>query len=137
MREGKNPQRPEVISIGIGDSTIEVEIAGEGAGLNLGLMFREELGADEGMWFTFPEEDFRRFWMKNTKIPLSIAFVDGGGRIGNIEDLDPYDESQVFSKYKAKYAWEMNRGWFERNGVEPGMAIRLGRKKPNPQSTPG
>jgi uncharacterized membrane protein (UPF0127 family) len=133
MRDGFNPTREEAISLGIGDATIEVEYAGAGFGSNLGLMHRTSLGPDEGMWFEFPDEDFRGFWMKNTRIPLSIAFVDSKGRIGNIENMIPYDESRVRSRYKAKYALEMNQGWFKRKGIKAGDIIRIGKKKESPR----
>ena len=132
MREGFNPTREEVISLEIGGATIEVECAGAGLGMNLGLMHRTSLGPDEGMWFEFPDEDFRGFWMKNTRIPLSIAYIDSKGRIGNIEHMVPYDESSVHSRYRAKYALEMNQGWFRKKGIKPGDSIRIGDKKPNP-----
>jgi len=132
MRERRNPPRAEVIALGIADTTLEVEVAGEGIGLTLGLMFRDRLGPDEGMWFEFPEEDFRQFWMKDTKVPLSIAFVDRGGRISNIEDMVPYDETHVRSRNRVRYALEMNRGWFAKKGVRAGDSIRVGRKRKIP-----
>ena len=127
MARGENPRRGEVIALGIGDATYEIEVAGQGDGLSLGLMFRPRMGADEGMWFEFPNEDFQRFWMRDTKIPLSIAFVDSKGRIGNIEDMVPYDESHTHSKRKVKYALEMNRSWFVKKGIEAGDEILIGR----------
>lgn len=134
--KGENPQRPEMIALGIGAATIEVEVAGDEYGKQLGLMFRKEMPADAGMWFAFPETDFRRFWMQNTFIPLSIAYVDEGGVITNIEDMIPLDESPVRSKRKARYALEMNRGWFKKKGIKPEDRIRIGQLKPNPAYIP-
>jgi len=134
MQERKNPQRPEVIALGIGGTTVEVEVAGAGAGLQLGLMFRDRLGENEGMWFEFSKEDYRSFWMRNTKVPLSIAFVDKKGSICNIEEMVPYNESPVRSRRKAMFALEMNRGWFKRKGIRAGDFIRIGAKKTNPRA---
>jgi uncharacterized membrane protein (UPF0127 family) len=129
MTEGRNPLRSESIALGIGGATIEVEVAGDSDGTQLGLMFRKELAPDAGMWFEFPEEDYLRFWMRNTQVPLSIAYVDGQGVIANIEDMTPFDESQVRSRRKVRYALEMNRGWFEKKGIKAGDKVRIGRKR--------
>ncbi len=134
--QGVNPQRPEIISLGIGEATYEVEVAGKDYGLMLGLMYRQDLGPDEGMWFEFPDEDFRGFWMRNTRVPLSIAYVDGKGEISNIEDMIPFDETRVLSKRKVKYALEMNRGWFRAKGIKAGDKVRIGEKKANPAYSP-
>lgn len=130
--QGTNPQRPEIIALGIQGATYEVEVAGNDSGLMLGLMYRQELGPDQGMWFEFPEEAFRNFWMRNTHIPLSIAYVDAKGEISNIEDMIPFDETRVLSKRKVKYALEMRRGWFQGKGVKAGDFVKIGGKKPNP-----
>jgi hypothetical protein len=127
IQRGENPQRPETIALGIGEATYEVEVAGRGYGLSLGLMHRTKMGADEGMWFEFPDEEIRRFWMKNTKIPLSIAFVTSEGTLTNIEDMVPYVEQNTLSVRPAKYALEMNRGWFKKKGIEAGDTIRIGK----------
>jgi hypothetical protein len=132
MAEGKNPVRQEVIALGIGGATYEVEVAGNSCGTQLGLMFRKELGPDEGMWFEFPNSDFLKFWMHNTSLPLSIAFVEKEGRISNIEDMVPFDESLILSKRRVSYALEMNRGWFTNKGMKAGDTIRIGRRGPNP-----
>lgn len=134
--QGTNPQRQELISLGIKDVTYEVEVAGGEYGLMLGLMYRKELGPDKGMWFEFPEEDFRNFWMRNTRVPLSIAYVDSRGEISNIEDMIPFDESRVLSKRKVKYALEMKRGWFQEKGIKAGDVVRIGTKKANPEYSP-
>jgi uncharacterized membrane protein (UPF0127 family) len=132
MNEGKNPLRDTRIALGIGEATIEVEVAGRGAGMNLGLMFRETMGENEGMWFEYPDPEFLSFWMHNTKLPLSIAFVRENGVIGNIENMIPYDETSVRSKYESRYALEMNRSWFEKNGIKAGDTIRIGKKSKEP-----
>jgi len=88
-----------------------------------GLMFRESLGGNEGMLFVFPDDDRRGFWMKNTLIPLSIAFIDREGYVINIEDMNPNDLQSKYSQAPARYALEMNSGWFDRNRVSSGEFI--------------
>jgi uncharacterized membrane protein (UPF0127 family) len=97
-------------------------------------MYRKELGPDEGMWFEFPDVDFRQFWMRNTRVPLSIAYVEEKGEIINIEDMIPYDETKVYSKRKAKYVLEMKRGWFAKKGITAGDLIQRGSLKSNPRA---
>ncbi|MCG3198441.1 MAG: DUF192 domain-containing protein [Candidatus Omnitrophica bacterium] len=136
MVDGTNPEREELIALVIGGATYEVEVAGDAYGTQLGLMYRRNLRENEGMWFEFPDQDFLRFWMKNTPSPLSIAYVDSKGVIANIEDMVPFDESTVPSKRKVKYAWEMPRGWFKQKGIKAGDTIRIGKKKINPKYKP-
>ena len=87
-------------------------------------MFRESLPPDAGMLFVFPHERVLSFWMKNTPLPLSIAYADREGRIVRIADLEPHDERGVSSGRPALYALEMNRGWFKRKGVMAGDRLR-------------
>lgn len=137
MDRQENPQREQVIALQVKDVTVEVEVAGPRGGSNLGLMFRKSMGTDEGMWFEFDKEEIRSFWMRNTKLPLSIAFVDSKGVITNVADMIPHDPSQVWSKRPARYALEMNRGWFQKKGIRAGDEIRIGEKKPNPKLQKG
>jgi uncharacterized membrane protein (UPF0127 family) len=107
----------------VGNHQIEVEVADTPATRSRGLMFRESLPADGGMLFVFPSEQPLQFWMRNTQLPLSIAFADDSGRIVRIADLEPLSEALVPSGVPARYALEMNRGWFARHGVQPGDAM--------------
>jgi uncharacterized membrane protein (UPF0127 family) len=91
--------------------------------LELGLMFRESLGKDCGMLFVFDESAERSFYMKNTKIPLDIAFINENGIIETIKELTPLDETLVTSDAKVLYALEVNRGWFNSHGVKVGDKI--------------
>jgi uncharacterized membrane protein (UPF0127 family) len=116
--------RLEVHSLVVGNRRIHVEVAANRADRNLGLMYRESLPADHGMLFIFPIEKVRSFWMKNTPLPLSIAFADSGGKIVHIADLEPHSTEPVWSERPAKLALEMNRGWFARRGVFVGHAIQ-------------
>ena len=88
-----------------------------------GLMNRFSLQPDHGMLFVFEEPQPLGFWMKNTYIPLSIAFVDAKGRIVNIEDMKPHDETTYRSRGFALYAIEMKQGWFASKGVKAGDAV--------------
>jgi uncharacterized membrane protein (UPF0127 family) len=91
---------------------------------NLGLMYRRSLAPDSGMLFVFGAAETLRFWMKNTLIPLSIAFVDSGAVITDILEMAPGDTVTPYRSSKpARYAVEMNSGWFLSRGVEPGDSI--------------
>jgi len=110
----------------VGDRTIQVEIAKDKATRTRGLMFRDFLEKDAGMLFVFDEAAYHRFYMKNTHIPLSIAFVKEDGTIISIHDMEPFDEkARHFPKRKALYALEMNQGWFEEAGIGPGDRVEL------------
>jgi uncharacterized membrane protein (UPF0127 family) len=85
-------------------------------------MHRFSLKPDHGMVFVFDRSELRAFWMKNTFIPLSIAFVAADGRIVNIDDMAPQDESTHWSSAPAMYAIEMRKGWFAERGFGPAIA---------------
>lgn len=94
--------------------------------LQQGLMFTEDLPADEGMLFVFQRERILDFWMKNTPIPLSVAFIDRKGRIVAIERMEPLDEQTMHtSRVPAIYALEMNAGWFQEHGVKVGDMVEF------------
>lgn len=104
--------------------SINVEVASTPEQTARGLMYRESLGENEGMLFVMPEERFLSFYMKNTLIPLSIAFLEEDGTIINIEHMEPLDADTLhWSLRKSRLALEMNQGWFDRQGVEPGDRI--------------
>jgi uncharacterized membrane protein (UPF0127 family) len=109
---------------------VRAEIADEVAEHETGLMERTALAEDAGMLFVFPGERRRSFWMKNTLIPLSIAYIDGDGGIVDIQDMQPLDESTYPSAAPAQYALEVNQGFFEERGVQVGDEADL------PVSTP-
>jgi uncharacterized membrane protein (UPF0127 family) len=112
-------------TIKIRDKTLMVEIADTPEKRQIGLMYRKNLGENEGMLFIFFEEDFHSFWMKNTLIPLSIAFIKEDGTIVQIEDMEPETETTHPSKFPAKYALEVNKGWFKENNITAGDKILL------------
>ncbi|MED5369733.1 MAG: DUF192 domain-containing protein [Myxococcota bacterium] len=109
--------------IQVAELEIEVEIADDPAERHQGLMYRQKLDKDAGMLFVYPEASPRSFWMENTSIPLSIAFMDETGRVLNIEDMTPYDRSSVPSAGPAMYALEMNQGWFKAHQVGVGSVV--------------
>jgi len=107
----------------ISGTVLTVEVAATPQARERGLMDRFSLRPDQGMLFIFESPQPLAFWMKNTYIPLSIAFVDASGRILNIEDMRPQDESTHWSKGPALYAIEMRKGWFAAKGIVPGDRV--------------
>jgi uncharacterized membrane protein (UPF0127 family) len=91
----------------------------------IGLMFRAGLPDGEGMLFVFERDQRLSFWMQNTFIPLSIAFISADGRIDEIRDMRPLDLTPVASSAQARYALEVPQGWFDRAGVRVGDFLRL------------
>ena len=114
---------PPTRTLTIRDQKLEVEIASTPQTRALGLMNRFSLRPDHGMLFVFEAPQPLAFYMKNTYVPLSIAFVDARGRILNIEDMRPLDESTHWSKGMALYAIEMKQGWFAAKGLGAGDAV--------------
>ena len=109
--------------IRVGAHPMKVEIVDTDPQRYKGLMFREKLGRDEGMLFIYDEPAYQSMWMKNTLIPLSVAFLDDGGAIINVEDMQPQTEDSHCASRPARYALEMNRGWFAARGIKPGIRI--------------
>jgi len=107
----------------VGGIPVRVEISDTPEERTRGLMFRRELDWNEGMLFVFEMEDTLSFWMRNTSIPLSIAFINEQGMIVDIQDMKPFEQSPHKSKGLALYALEMNMGWFEMNGVVVGDRV--------------
>ena len=99
---------------------INVEISSDPESITKGLMHRKQLDNGSGMLFCFPDQQERSFWMKNTEIPLSIAYANNDGNILNIEDMNPNNEEGVRSQGPATYALEMSKGWFDQNNIVPG-----------------
>lgn len=112
-----------VVSLKLGGHEIWVEVANKEATRSSGLMFRQHMDWNNGMLFIFPDSAARAFWMKNTLIPLSIAFMDEKGTILNTEEMVPQSEASIWSKGAAKYALEMNGGWFTKEGVKAGDVV--------------
>jgi uncharacterized membrane protein (UPF0127 family) len=115
-------QMPEVV-LSVSGHKLTAEVASTEASRTQGLMHRRILPADRGMLFVFPDVSRHAMWMMNTFIPLSVAFVDEGGTIINIEDMKPHTQDSHPSAKPAKYALEMNLGWFAKRGIKPGAKI--------------
>ncbi|MFA9461053.1 DUF192 domain-containing protein [Thiohalorhabdus methylotrophus] len=114
------------VTVAVGDARLHAEVAATPEAHRRGLMGREHLGADSGMLFVWRRSGSRTFWMKNTPLPLSVAFLDDRGRILNIEAMAPLREDRHYrSRGAARFALEANRGWFRRHGVEPGDRCRF------------
>jgi uncharacterized membrane protein (UPF0127 family) len=122
----QNPKLPQ-IDIQAGMHVIRAEVAGDSATRMRGLMEREQLGANEGMLFVFPDKAGHCFWMRNTPLPLSIAFIDDDGTIVNIADMQPRTDDSHCPLRAVRFALEMEQGWFARRGVKAGT--RLGQPR--------
>jgi uncharacterized protein len=112
---------------------LRVEVAHTEEARRQGLMFRRSLPENYGMIFIYVEAGPNAMWMKNTYVPLSVAFVGSDGRILNIEDMAPLTEQAHVSRGNAKYAIEANRGWFAKRGIRPGHQVQGLDKLPPPQ----
>jgi hypothetical protein len=110
-------------SIQVDGTPLTVEVVDNDGTRALGLMYRESMPADRGMVFVYDDDAVRSFWMKDTRIPLSIAYVDYAGSILHIADMTPLNTNSVPSRYPVRYAIEVNRGWFAEHGVEVGDKV--------------
>jgi uncharacterized membrane protein (UPF0127 family) len=111
------------VELSLGAWVVTAELADSEQEREQGLMYRDSLGQDEGMLFAYEDEELRYFWMKNTSLPLSIAFINSSGRIMRIDDMEPFSENQTPSVFQAKYALEMHRGWYSTHGVRTGQVV--------------
>lgn len=119
----QQPARFPVVNLTAGIHVIKAEVAGTEAQREQGLMMREKMGPNEGMVFLFHAPAAVCMWMKNTLVPLSVAFLDKDGRIINIEDMKPQTTDSHCAKKMAHYALEMNMGWFRQKNIKPGAVI--------------
>ncbi len=109
----------------INAETLYVEVADDPWEHQRGLMFREYLPDNRGMLFIFPYPQRLHFWMKNTYIPLSIAYISSDWKIVEIYDMELLSERLVSSKNKVQYALEVNRGYFQRKGIKVGDRVKF------------
>lgn len=112
---------------------IDAEIAADQPTRMQGLMHRKSMAPNQGMLFVFPQAERHCMWMRNTFLPLSVAFIDDQGKILNIEDMKPQTETNHCASAAARFALEMNRGWFSDKGIKPGQRIGGLEKSPRPQ----
>ena len=112
-----------LIELKAGKQTLTAEVASTDPDRMQGLMHRRMLPENRGMLFVFPSVAYHGMWMKNTFIPLSVAFIDDKGVIINIEDMQPHTLDGHNAKKPARYALEMNLGWFRKYGISPGTKL--------------
>lgn len=118
------PQKLESIKLTGGIHVISAELASTPEQREIGLMFRTSMGANEGMLFAFERAGQQCFWMKNTLIPLSVAFVADDGSIVNVEAMKPQTLDGHCSTQPVRFVLEMNDGWFAKRGIKPGAKLR-------------
>ena len=110
--------------LAVGMHRIRAEVANDMGARMQGLMRRKSMPQGSGMVFVFEENATHCMWMKNTLIPLSVAFVDAQGAIVNVADMQPHSEQSHCSTRPARYALEMKQGWFREKGLKPGVKLR-------------
>jgi uncharacterized protein len=121
------------LKLDINGHTLRVTVARTPAERSMGLMFATKLGKDDGMLFLYPEAAISAMWMKNTNVPLSVAFIDAQGLIINIEDMKPHTLDAHASRRPAKYSIETNLGWFKQHGIDAGARVKGLEKAPKAQ----
>ena len=122
---GSCREKLPLVRIEIGDEIITAEVALTREERQRGLMRRRELPRNRGMLFVFPYDQRLSFWMKNTNIPLSVAFLSKEGEIKEIRELEPHSLKPVESRFSVRYALECNRGLFQELGVASGDTVRF------------
>ena len=111
------------VQLSAGMHLIRAEVAADFESRMQGLMHRKSLATNAGMLFIFDEAVVQCMWMKNTLIPLSVAFIDEGGAILNIADMQPQTEQSHCASGPARFALEMDQGWFAKRGIKPGTKL--------------
>lgn len=119
------PPVPGATRIVVGGHPVTVEIADDEAERQRGLMYRESLPEDHGMLFVYATERHLSFWMRNTFIPLDVAFIDRTGRIVDIQQMEPQSDETHTARAPAMYALEMRQGWFADHDVEVGDTVEF------------
>ena len=115
--------RLDTITLSAGMQNIRAEVARTPQQMMVGMMFRSEMGTHEGMLFAYDYPSIQCFWMKNTLLPLSIAFIADDGSIVNIADMAPRSEQSHCSQRPVRLVLEMNQGWFAKRGVKTGSRL--------------
>jgi uncharacterized membrane protein (UPF0127 family) len=122
-QSGPQPKLPTV-PLTAGMHIIQAEVAQTPEQQATGMMFRREMGKNEGMLFVNAEAGQRCFWMRNTLLPLAIAFIADDGTIVNIAEMKAQSDDSHCSAKPVRYALEMNKGWFAQHGIQPGFKLR-------------
>jgi len=115
----------QVTHLDVGGHVVTAEVADNDLARQRGLMYRDSLPTDHGMLFVYPSEQTLSFWMRNTEIPLDIAFITAAGSIVDIQHMKAESDSLHTSARPSMYALEMAKGWFERNGVKVGDTVKF------------
>ena len=118
----QQPKLP-VVQLNAGMHLIQAEVAADYGSRMTGLMHRASMPSNVGMLFIFDDNQRQCMWMKNTLLPLSVAFIDESGTVINIEDMAPQTEDSHCAARPSRYALEMNRGWFAARGIKPGSRL--------------
>lgn len=111
------------VKLGAGMHQIDAQVASTPGQRMVGLMHRRDMPAHEGMLFVFDRPGIQCFWMKNTLLPLTIAFLADDGRIVNLADMTPLSEQSHCSKEAVRFALEVNQGWFAKRRLGPGQRL--------------
>jgi uncharacterized membrane protein (UPF0127 family) len=122
-QDAPQPKLP-TIEIGAGMHVIRAEVAQSPQQQQTGMMMRREMGANEGMLFVNADAGVRCFWMRNTLLPLTIAFIADDGTIVNLADMQPQSDQSHCSEKPVRFALEMNKGWFAKRGLGAGTKLR-------------
>jgi uncharacterized membrane protein (UPF0127 family) len=122
-----------LIELSAGIHRIEAEVVADQPSRMQGLMNRRALASGQGMLFVFPQRARHCMWMKNTLLPLSVAFLDDDGRVLNVEDMQPQTEDNHCAVQSARFALEMNLGWFAGRGIAAGARIAGVERSPAPR----
>lgn len=117
------PQQLPTVQLNAGIHNIVAQVAQTDRERQIGLMFRQQMAPQEGMLFVFEDSATQCFWMRNTLIPLSAAFVADDGTIVNIADMKPMTEDSHCSKKPVRFVLEMNQGWFAKRGLKAGARL--------------
>jgi hypothetical protein len=120
----KQPNEFPRVKLTAGMYVIDAAVAANDADREQGLMYRSQLAPNEGMLFVFGENAVHCFWMKNTLIPLSIAFIRADGTITDIDEMQAETTNNHCPRNNGVFALEMPKGWFEAKGIKPGMKIQ-------------
>lgn len=119
----QQPQQLPKVVLNAGMHNVQAQVAAQPDQRQIGLMYRREMPTNEGMLFVFEDASPQCFWMRNTLLPLSIAFIADDGTIVNLADMKPMTEDSHCSSKPVRYALEMNVGWFAKRGIGPGFKL--------------
>jgi uncharacterized protein len=125
LAQGAIAQTPTlpIKPLAVGAHTVQAQIAATPSDRQQGLMFRTSMPHNHGMLFVFDESASHCFWMKNTPLPLTIGFIDATGSLINTVDMAPFTEASHCPTKPARYALEMNQGWFAKHHIKPGTKV--------------